>query len=207
MLNDFPIDNRSAMPDPISQFWRSLFDKKPVAQKKLVEQSSAQSEASASDTPLETFKLGCAKRATILAKQSRLKKEMAKDHFAQARALDEQIDCLMELAKLNIGDSEPSERERLELLLKLSELRQERQNWIKEGMLCQESARQVGQIANSYSKLVIELQMHIYRKRNPQSDIADRLLLLTFQEHCRVLENSLKELQPFPEAGVLPRMN
>jgi hypothetical protein len=161
----------------------------------------------ASDTPLEIFKLGCAKRATILAKQSRLKKEMAKDHFAQAKMLDEQIDCLMELAKLNLGDSEPSEHERLEVLLKLSELRQERQNWLKEGLLCQDAARQVGQIANSYSKLVIELQMHIYKKRNPQSDTADRLLLLTFQEHCRVLENSLKELQPFSGAGILPKVH
>jgi len=202
----FPLDHTPSTPAGIFNFWQGLFSPKKspvVGQLIVVDHAVAQEPVSREDfiADLQQFKATCAQRSTILAQQSRLKKEMANDYLAKVGVLDEQIACLLEIGNTEELVYDNPEKIRLEILLKTYELQQEQRNWSAEATSCLNEAHLIAKIANSYSRFVIELQMSIYQVLHlsaAEGQIEAKQLLLDFQERCRRLEAQLQEPDQLP---------
>ena len=188
-------------PGNIFPFWQSLFGKKqsvqgPVGQLVVGNRASAKSEEVLL-APLYNLKVAYAQQAFELAQQSRYNHEQAENCFNTVKAVDDQIDCLVELAEINTVDAD-SPAWSMEMLQQLHGLQERQRNWVEEGAVYQERANRLAQIADGYSKLVIELQICIYKTRELPTTEAQKTanaLVAAFQERCNELESRLNQPQ------------
>ncbi len=137
---------------------------------------------------LYALKKQCSVQAIQISAQAALAQQMAEDYYTQVQALDAQGQYLVELTEL-----EPNEH----LLEQLKELEDQQEHLAREGLTFQEFAHQKKALADQYSKIVIELQICVYKIRGLEPDEATQTaqeLLVAFQARCAQLDYQYQHL-------------
>jgi hypothetical protein len=208
MFSNLSNANKPTTPGGVFPFWQSLFGKKQSSQSAVGQlvvgnRTSAKSEEVLL-APLYNLKVAYAQQAFALAQQSRYNHEQAENCFNTVKAVDDQIDCLIELAEINTLDAD-SPAWTMEMLQQLHALQETQRNWVEEGAAYQERANRLAQVADGYSKLVIELQICIYKTRELPTIEAQKTahaLVAAFQERCNELESRLNQPQEMSQEVV-----
>jgi len=147
---------------------------------------------------LYNLKKKCSEESSRLTDKTAQCQRQAHDYFAQAQVLEEQIHCLEKLAQRSQGWDTASQKQYEALVARMSALDQLGTHQGDLSLSCSDLARR-------YSKLVIELQICIYKVRALTDDQAMEVgeqLLLAFQSRCQELE--LLEAQLFPNLATDP---
>jgi len=112
---------------------------------------------------LQQLKKNSAQRASLLAEQALFHRRLAEDYFAQVKSVEEQLSCLTDL-----NPSVDSEH------MVVQSLHDRIDRLVQEGLHLEALAHQKASLSDGYTKLIIELQICIYKLQQMVSEEYER---------------------------------